>query len=113
MKEEIRNQIRSHMDRHKIMAQERDVEEMTNAVEKGTYAFNIIYLDIADPSFDSVLNSFSPLDAAKIVFRPGTEEISDAYSYDAGKRFQWFEKETLLIDVAKIREWKINQIIKQ
>ena len=77
MKEEIRNQIRSHMDRHKIMAQERDVEEMANAVEKGTYAFNIIYLDIADPSFDSVLNSFSPLDAAKIVFRPGTEEISE------------------------------------
>ena len=34
------------------------------------------------------------------------------FHYDGGKRFQWFETETLILNPSIIREMKLNQIIK-
>jgi hypothetical protein len=34
------------------------------------------------------------------------------YSYDGGKRYQWFESETLLIDLKLLREYKLNEILR-
>ena len=115
----IRNEITNHMQKHRVMVLKSDIEEMVEEALKGTYAFQIIYnnIDSEDGMFNYSLYSFIPIDYRKIVFREETDQTSAAYSsaaysYDGGKRFQWFEKETLLLDSSIIREMKINQIIK-
>jgi len=90
-----------------------DIDEMVDEALKGTYAFQLIYNDmVKDAEFDCLFYSFIPIDHRKIVFREETNQTSAVYSYDAGKRFQWFEIETLILDSSIIREMKINQIIK-
>lgn len=110
-REWIRQEILAHMERHRIMAHLEIVDEMVAASTKGCYAFNIIYIDIGDPDYDCILSSFSELDHSQIRVRPATADTSLVFSYDGGKRFQWFDKETIYIDPAKVREIKINQII--
>ena len=110
----IRKEITKHMDKHRVMVLKSDIEEMVEEALKGTYAFQIIYnnIDSEDGMFNYSLYSFIPIDYRKIVFREETDQTSAAYSYDGGKRFQWFDTETLLLDSSIIREMKINQIIK-
>jgi len=115
-REWIRKEILDHMERHRIMAHTEIVNDMVQKVIKGCYAFNIIYIDIGDctlgpVSIDYILSSFSELDHSRIRVRPATEDTSLVFSYDGGKRFQWFDKETIYIDPAKVRDMKINQII--
>ena len=112
--EYIRNEITNHMQKHRVMVLKSDIEEMVEEALKGTYAFQIIYnnIDSEDGIFNYSFYSFITIDYRKIVFRSETEQTSAAYSYDGGKRFQWFETETLLLDSSIIREMKLNQIIK-
>jgi hypothetical protein len=110
-REWIRQEILSHMERHRIMAHSEIVDEMVAAAAKGCYAFNIIYIDIGDPDYDCILSKFSELDHSQIRVRFATKDTSLVFSYDGGNRFQWFDKETIYIDPAKVREIKINQII--
>ena len=110
--EYIRKEISNHMQKYRMMVLKSDIEEMVEEAMKGTYAFQIIYNDMKDTEFDCSFYSFIPIDHRKIVFREETEKTSAIYSYDGGKRFQWFDKETLLLDSSIIREMKINQIIK-
>jgi hypothetical protein len=111
-REWIRQEILYHMERHRIMAYPEIVEEMVQASMKGCYAFNIVYLDIGDPDYESILSSFGELDHSQIRVRVATADTDLAFSYDGGKRFQWFDKETIYIDPAKVRDIKISQIIK-
>jgi hypothetical protein len=113
--EYIRNEISNHMQKHRMMVLKSDIEEMVEEALKGTYAFQIIYNNIdsaEDRMFDCSFYSFIKLDHSKIVFREETEQTSAVYSYDGGKRFQWFDTETLLLNPSIIREMKLNQIIK-
>jgi hypothetical protein len=114
LSEYIRTEISNHMQKHRVMVLKSDIEEMVEEALKGTYAFQIIYSDIdsEDRMFSYSLYSFIKLDHSKIVFREETEQTSAAYSYDGGKRFQWFETETLLLNPSIIREMKLNKIIK-
>lgn len=108
----IRNEIAGHMEKHRMLVRDEDIDEMVDEALKGTYAFQIIYNDMKDAEFDCQFYSFIAIDHKKIVFREETEQTSAIYSYDGGKRFQWFEKETLQLDASIIREMKLNQIIK-
>ena len=112
--EYIRNEISNHMQKHRMMVLKSDIEEMVEEALKGTYAFQIINnnIDSEDRMFDYSFYSFIKLDHSKIVFREETEQTSATYSYDGGKRFQWFDTETLLLDLSIIREMKLNKIIK-
>jgi hypothetical protein len=113
--EYIRNEISNHMQKHRMMVLKSDIEEMVEEALKGTYAFQIIYNNIdsaEDRMFDCSFYSFIKLDHSKIVFREETEQTSAVYSYDGGKRFQWFDTETLLLNPSIIREMKLNKIIK-
>jgi len=108
----IRSEISKHMNKYSIRVHKNDIEEMIEEVLKGTYAFQIIYNTLNDKNFAYSLHSFIPINHRKIVFRRDEEESYYAgYSYDGGKRFQWTEMETLVIDSSIIREIKINQII--
>jgi len=106
----IRNEISNHMNKYSILVHKNDIDEMIEEVLKGTYAFQIIYNDLNHKDFAYSLHSFIPINHRKIVFRD-EESYYAAYSYDGGKRFQWTEMETLVIDSSIIREIKINQII--
>lgn len=108
----IRYEIARHMEKHRMLVRDEDIDEMVGEVLKGTYAFQIIYDDMKEAEFDCRFYSFIAIDHRKIVFREETEQTSAVYSYDGGKRFQWFDKETLQLDASIIREMKINQIIK-
>lgn len=110
----IRDEIAKHMDKHRMLVRDEDIDEMVDEALKGTYAFQLIYnnIDSEDGMFNYSLYSFIPIDYRKIVFREETDQTSAAYSYDGGKRFQWFDTETLLLDPSIIREIKLNQIIK-
>ena len=108
----IRKEITKHMDKHRMLIHKKDIDEMVEEALKGTYAFQLIYNDMKDTEFDCSFYSFIPIDHRKIVFREETDQTSAVYSYDGGKRFQWFETETLLLDASIIREIKLNQIIK-
>jgi hypothetical protein len=109
----IRQEILDHMERHRIMAYPETVDKMAAAAAKGCYAFNIVYMDIGrDPDYESILSTFSELDHSQIRVRVATADTDLAFSYDGGKRFQWFDKETIYIDPAKVRDIKISQIIK-
>lgn len=108
----IRDEIAKHMEKHRMLVRDEDINEMVDEALKGTYAFQLIYNDIKYTEFDRSLYSFIPIDHRKIVFREETDQTSAVYSYDGGKRFQWFETETLLLDASIIREIKLNQIIK-
>ena len=110
--EYIRNEIVKHMNKHRMLVRVEDIDEMVGEALGGTYAFQLIYNDMKDAEFDCLFYSFIPIDHRKIVFREETENASAIYSYDSGKRFQWFETETLILDSSIIREMKINQIIK-
>ena len=110
--EYIRNEIIEHMYKHRMLIREKDIVELVDEALKGTYAFQIIYSEMEDTEFDFSFYSFIPRDHRKIVFREETEQTSAVYSYDGGKRFQWFETETLLLDPSIIREMKLNKIIK-
>ena len=112
--EYIRNEIKNHMQKHRVMVLKSDIDEMVEEAMKGTYAFQIIYSDITseDRMFNCSFYSFIKLDHSKIVFREETEQTSAAYSYDGGKRFQWFDTETLILNPSIIREMKLNKIIK-
>lgn len=107
----IRKEISKHMDKHRMLVHKKDIDEMVDEALRGTYAFQIIYNNMQDTEFDCSFYSFIPIDYRKIVFREETDQTSAAYSYDGGKRFQWFETETLLLDSSIIREMKINQIL--
>lgn len=108
----IRSEIAKHMEKHRMLVRDEDIDEMVEEALKGTYAFQLIYNDMKSTEFDRSFYSFIPIDHRKIVFREETDITSAAYSYDGGKRFQWFETETLLLDPSIIREIKLNQIIK-
>ncbi len=95
-----------------MLVRDEDIDEMVDEALKGTYAFQLIYNDMKYTEFDCSFYSFIPIDHRKIVFREETDQTSAVYSYDGGKRFQWFETETLLLDASIIREIKLNQIIK-
>lgn len=117
VEEYIRSEIYNHMEKYKIMVSKSDIEEMVEETMKGTYAFQIIYNDLVDDSKEArMLNysfySFIGIDYRKIVFRDEDETFYAKYSYDGGKRFQWSEIETLILNPSIIREMKLNKIIK-
>lgn len=107
----IRDQIAAHMEKHRIMADPRMLEEMTQAGVNGCYAFRIIYLDLGDNYFDWVLNSFELLDHSLVI--RGKGDRFPFFSYDGGKRYQWPDTETVYLDPAMVREIKIDRLLQQ
>lgn len=100
----IEGQVRSHLVRWEIDATELQVERIVSSVLSGDSVFNLIYDE------NGSLLIHSAIDASMVVFRPGDGYYVNSYSYDGGRRFQWYEKETLVIDRAGVREVKLSGI---
>lgn len=110
--EYIRSEINKHLKKYKMHASNEDIDEMVTETLNGTYAFQLIYVDVYNELNDYKLHSFIPIDYKKIVVKEESQYNARVYSYDGGKRFQWFERETLIFDVSTIRNIKLNKIIK-
>lgn len=115
VEEWIKGEIRSHMEKHGINATESQIWSMTEAALGGCLAFSIIYAFSErawdEPGPHMEMETFNRLDHTQVLCRPGTDGFSRVYSYDGGKRYQWFEPETLLLDPARIREIKLGQVL--
>jgi hypothetical protein len=118
--EYIRSEITRHLDIHKISYREAQITEMAQLVLVGTSAFQIIFNQVFDPFCEDgdeiyLLEKWKSLDRSLIkemftTFGKGTVYHQLMYSYDGGKRYQWTERETILIDLRILRDIKINEL---
>ena len=112
IEEYIRVEITRHLDIHKITYRETQIAEMVQSVLVGTGAFHIIFDQVFDPFCEDgdeiyVLEKCRALDRSLI--RETTTQFGTMYAYD-GKRYQWSEVETILIDQAALRDIKISEL---
>lgn len=117
----IRAEITRHLGVHNISYREDQISEMVESVLSGTGAFQIIFDEVFDPFREDdydygderySLERWKPLDRSLI---KKTDTIYDTtmhftYSYDGGKRYQWSEMETIVIDLEALREIKLNNL---
>ncbi len=103
-------------------------EYIQDQVNKGIYAFQVIYVDdfgshrlgyydskllqkIIVRSTKQINNLDYSLLKSKNIYEPGGEEFfNKLWAYD-GERFQWSDTETLVFDPSKIRDIKLEEII--
>jgi hypothetical protein len=103
VRSEIRTQIVNHLNRYDIVSNHVG-DDIIDSVLAGNSAFQIIHDDFS-------ITSWTILDRSLIKSMPGIDG-GTIYSYDGGKRYQWFESETLLIDLKLLREYKLNEILR-
>ena len=111
--EYIRVKITTHLGVHNISYREEQIHEMVESVLSGTGALQIIYEDVFDPYGEDgdeayTLERWKPLD--RNLIRETTTAFGTMYSYDGGKRYQWSEMETILIDLEALREIKLKNL---
>lgn len=99
IKDTIRCEIINHLLKYNLVCKPELIESM---VETNKYAFQIIYNE-------KEVIRFKPLNHKDV--RIEKNEFNTLYSYDGGVRFQWFEKETILIDISEIRDVKLNKLL--
>jgi hypothetical protein len=115
--EYIRGEITRHLDIYKITYRENQIAEMVESVLSGTGAFQIIFEQVFDPFGEDAgeryfLERWKSLDR-KLVLKIGQiygTTMHFTYSYDGGKRYQWSEMETILIDLEALREIKLKNL---
>lgn len=116
----INNYIESIIDNHQkefgLYFSETAREVIHESINKGIYAFNIIYsLPRLTPlAFQSKrVTEIKYLDYKLCVHEDilGSPDKNKMWSYDGGKRFQWSEMETLFFDPSVIRNIKIESIL--
>lgn len=108
----IRAEITRHLCVYNISYQEDQIDEMVDSVLSGTGAFQIIFEQVFDPFCEDgderyFLERGKPLD--RNLIRETTTQFGTMYAYD-GKRYQWSEMETILIDLEALREIKLKNL---
>jgi hypothetical protein len=86
--------------------------EIERYINKGTYAFQLIYTSGGGPG--NLVNEIKFLDHKLCVHEdilgsPG--RVGNMWSYDGGQRYQWSEMETLVFDPSIIRNIKLESIL--
>ena len=114
----IESIIDMHQKEHGIYFHSIHREYIQDQVNKGIYAFQVIYVVESNSGHDigTVSKQINNLDCSllksKNIYEPGGEEFfNKLWAYD-GKRFQWSNTETLVFDPSKIRDIKLEEIIK-
>jgi hypothetical protein len=108
----IESIIDIHQEIHGIYFHNIHREYIKEQVNKGVYAFQVIYVDNSGSQTKEIKNLDYSLLKSKNIYEPGGEEFfNKLWSYD-GKRFQWSDTETLVFDPSKIRDIKLDEIIK-
>lgn len=107
---EIKRQVELHLSMWRILSTDDQIIEIVESVISGNSAFQLIYTTHEiNPGVYSLIE-FKTLKREDVKLEIG-KYGNNLFSYDGGKRFQWKEDETLLIDIDIIRELKLNQIL--
>lgn len=96
----IKSELNYHKVRYNLQFSDEIASEILNYIKGGVYAFQLIYNE------NQQVFLVKPLDWTKVV------STLDCCSYDGGKHFRYSSIETLKIDVVKLRELKLNEILK-
>ena len=114
----IESVIDAHQMEHGIYFHSIHREYIQEQINKGIYAFQVIYADdnssngLLSQTTKEIKNLDYSLLKSKNIYEPGGEEFfNKLWSYD-GKRFQWSDTETLVFNPSKIRDIKLEEIIK-
>ena len=114
----IESVIDIHQKEHGIYFHTIHREYIQEQVNKGIYAFQVIYVGhnssngLLAQTTKQINNLDCSLLKSKNIYEPGGEEFfNKLWAYD-GKRFQWSDTETLVFDPSKIRDIKLEEIIK-
>ena len=91
--------INKHIVRYNLLFGFVISSEIRKYVKEGVYAFQLIYNE------NQQVILVKPLDWTKVL------STLDCWSYDGGKNFKYSSIETLKIDVVKIRELKLEEIL--
>jgi hypothetical protein len=107
----INNYIESVIDNHQkefgLYFNRASREVIHDAINKGVYAFNIIY------KLGNLVYEIKFLDYNLCVHEDILSSTSrnKMWSYDGGQRYQWGEMETLVFDPSVIRNIKLESIL--
>jgi hypothetical protein len=103
----VNDVINKHIVRYNLLFGFVISSEIRKYVKEGVYAFQLIYNE------NQQVILVKPLDWAKVI----QNSLSDAHygqklwSYDGGEKFQYSSIETLKLDIQKIRELKLDNIL--
>ena len=95
----IKAELNYHKVRYNLQFSDEKTSEILNYIKEGVYAFQLIYNE------NQQVILVKPLDWTKVL------STLDCWSYDGGKNFKYSSIETLKIDVVKIRELKLEEIL--
>jgi hypothetical protein len=95
----IKAEVNYHKVRYNLQFSDEKTSEILQYVKEGVYAFQLIYNE------NQQVILVKPLDWTKVL------STLDCWSYDGGKNFKYSLIETLKIDVVKIRELKLEEIL--
>jgi hypothetical protein len=107
----INNYIESVIDNHEkefgLYFNRTTREVIHDAINKGIYAFNIIY-KLGNLVYEIKFLEHNLCVHEDILGSPGRDKM---WSYDGGQRYQWGEMETLVFDPSVIRNIKLESIL--
>ena len=95
----IKAELNYHKVRYNLQFSDEKTSEILNYIKEGFYAFQLIYNE------NQQVFLVKPLDWTKVV------STLDCWSYDGGKHFKYSSIETLKLDIQKIRELKLEEIL--
>jgi hypothetical protein len=95
----IKAEVNYHKVRYNLQFSDEKTSEILNYIKEGFYAFQLIYNE------NQQVVLVKPLDWTKVL------STLDCWSYDGGKQFKYSSIETLKIDLVKIRELKLEEIL--
>ena len=95
----IKAELNYHKLRYNLQFSDEKTSEILQYIKEGVYAFQLIYNE------NQQVILVKPLDWTKVL------STLDCWSYDGGKNFKYSSIETLKLDIQKIRELKLEEIL--
>ena len=95
----IKAELNYHKVRYNLQFSDEKTTEILKYIKEGVYAFQLIYNE------NQQVILVKPLDWTKVL------STLDCWSYDGGEKFQYSSIETLKLDIQKIRELKLDNIL--
>ena len=101
----IKAELNYHKVRYNLQFSDEKTSEIIKYIKEGVYAFQLIY----NENQEVIL--VKPLDWTKVRSTLEHHPLLDCWSYDGGKNFKYSSIETLKLDIQKIRELKLDNIL--
>jgi len=108
MIEVVKSELDLHKVRYGLSFSDKVTDEIISYVKRGVYAFQLIY----DEKNEVTL--VKPLDWTKVAsaLPQNLDFSSNLWSYDGGIKFQYSSRETLKLDIQKIRDLKLKDLFR-